>query len=364
MGIVLSILIIIGKVLLVILCVLLALILLVLLVPFRYEASGSVRDGDIEGGAKINWLFHFLSFTFTLTKKKGEEKTTKAVFRICGLSPREVRSKRIEKKKEKAKTARKKKLNKLKDADPEEFARLREEARLRKEQRAAEIRKREEEERALREKEEEELKKAENAREKMVIHVRRQLRLIDRLIRTLVLVIHKIFWFVIDGIRSASMLPMTITVSIHKIVSKIVGICDTIAKWKYFVDDPRVRHAFRLIKKRGIKILKAVFPKKLSGEVSFGFEDASTTGEVLAFVSPFYPFYAGKIRLYPDFTQSVLDGELTSSGRIRLGSVGWQVLMLFLSSDVRYTYKTYKALRAESNEEISLDDETDMKEAS
>ena len=364
MGIVLSVLTIIGKVLLVLLGILLALILLLLLVPFRYEIAGESTSGETHGEARVSWLLHFLSLSILFSKKKGEEKSVAKVFRVCGISLRELRQKKAEHKKAKRRKEKKKKLEKLRDRDPEEFEKLRREAKLRKEERAAERLRLEAEEKAREEEEKRALAEARSRKEKLVIHTRRQLRLFERLLRALVSLIHRAFWTAIDGIRFLSFLPLRITQAIGKIVSKIAGVCDTIAKWKYFIDDPRVRHALSLLWKRGRKILKAVRPRRVEGRVHFGFEDPSVTGELLALLSAFYPLYGGRIVLEPDFSGYVLEGTVFLSGRVCLGQVGWQVLMLLLSSDVRYTYRYVKELRGSKEADLSEENEIDMKEAS
>ncbi len=362
MSIFLAILSVIGKILLGILIAALIILLLILLVPVRYETAEQGEIGAYDVRAKASWLLGILSVRIHVRKEKGAERYTEKEFRVFGFSPSAWHQRRMARKKEKRREKKIKQLDHIREKDPERFEQLREEARIRREEKEA--RRMEEERRKQAEKEaEQEAKKKENLKERVVRSTRKQLRLYEKIVRKLIDLHKKIFWKIIDAIRALAAMPSAIVEKTAKIVSKITSICDTIGEWTDFLSDLRTRKALRIIKKRALKILKHVRPKKLEGYVHFGFDDPFYTGEALAAASAFYPLYGGKIILNPDFSGEALDGELKASGRVRIGTVLYHGLLTILSPDVRYVWRTVKKLRAEKTPDNGEESE-EIREAS
>ena len=102
-----------------------------------------------------------------------------------------------------------------------------------------------------------------------------------------------------------------------------------------FWHDRQNQKAFHLVWKRAKKFVRYVLPKKVQGRIHFGFDDPYDTGQVLTVVSPFYGLYARTLTLEPDFTGTVLDGELHFKGRIALWYPLWTAARLFISKDFR-----------------------------
>lgn len=88
-----------------------------------------------------------------------------------------------------------------------------------------------------------------------------------------------------------------------------------------FINREENRRMFRLIKRQVIRFLKHILPRKLQGKVRFGFDDPYTTGQALAYISPFYGVYARKLQMIPVFEEKALEGNVRLSGRIRIGTV-------------------------------------------
>lgn len=109
-----------------------------------------------------------------------------------------------------------------------------------------------------------------------------------------------------------------------------------------FWHDEQNQKAFCLIWKRTKKLVRYVLPRKLKGRIHFGFDDPYDTGRVLTAVSPFYGLYARTLTLEPDFTGTVLDGELHFKGRIALWYPLWTAARLFISKDFRRLLKFFR----------------------
>lgn len=97
-----------------------------------------------------------------------------------------------------------------------------------------------------------------------------------------------------------------------------------------FINDPANRRTYYLLKQQLKKLCKHILPRKISGQVRFGFEDPARTGQILTYISPFYALYAKGLEIKPVFGESVMEGEVRVRGKIRIGTVlALAVRMLF-----------------------------------
>ena len=147
---------------------------------------------------------------------------------------------------------------------------------------------------------------------------------------------------IIEIIRFVFSIPAKLIGTFRKISSAIKDICGKINDLKTFLRDERTKAALRCIKNRLIRILKHILPKRLNGEVRFGFEDPCTTGQLLAGIYMFYPVYQEHINIYPDFENRVLEGNLKLKGRICLSVLLWHALMLFIDEDFKYVLNIFQ----------------------
>ncbi|MCI8724276.1 MAG: DUF2953 domain-containing protein [Ruminococcus sp.] len=94
------------------------------------------------------------------------------------------------------------------------------------------------------------------------------------------------------------------------------------------------------------KMLFRLRPRRVAGEIRFGFEDPSLTGRVLAGLSMAFPYWGDHVRCSPDFEEKVLEGRLSVGGSLRLlpaAAMGWNLLW---SRNVRRTIKDARRLAA------------------
>ena len=106
-----------------------------------------------------------------------------------------------------------------------------------------------------------------------------------------------------------------------------------------FLTDETHKKAFVKVKNEIWRLLKKLKPKKVLAGIHYGFEDPSLTGKVLAGISIAYPFLGDGVKVYPDFGQKVLDGEIKITGRIRASYFVWLLWKLVWCKEVRMTYR-------------------------
>lgn len=126
---------------------------------------------------------------------------------------------------------------------------------------------------------------------------------------------------------------------IRKIKFTIQGTCDKIKYYYRLLQAEATKNALADIKYRLKKILKHIFPRKIQGALHFGFEDPSWTGRALGAVAVFYPKYGKQISITPYFDREILEGQLDVRGRIRVGTLLWHALKLYMNKEVKQLYK-------------------------
>lgn len=104
------------------------------------------------------------------------------------------------------------------------------------------------------------------------------------------------------------------------------------------------KDAFFVALKRARRLLFHIAPKKIFGEVEFGFEDPDTTGKVLGIVSAAYACTGALLELKPDFENRVFRCDVHAKGRIRIFTVALIAVLLYFNKDLRKLGKRVKRL--------------------
>lgn len=128
-------------------------------------------------------------------------------------------------------------------------------------------------------------------------------------------------------------------IQFQQIGKRIKEIKEKIKHIKEMASDQRIHRAILLLIDGAWKIVRHSLPRKIKGRAKFGFEDPSTTGQILTYVSLLYPCYAKSIELVPMFTEKVIDLDLYFRGRIRLFSLIWICVKIWFDRNFRYLYK-------------------------
>lgn len=131
---------------------------------------------------------------------------------------------------------------------------------------------------------------------------------------------------------------------LEKLKCTIKNLCDKIKMVLEFIKDEAHINTLTRLKKEFIRLLKFLKPKKLKGKVRFGMEDPYVTGQILAVLSVFYPFYAERVEIYPEFDQKILEGNLYVKGHVRGIYALIMAFNLIIDKNVRTTIKDVQAL--------------------
>ncbi len=119
---------------------------------------------------------------------------------------------------------------------------------------------------------------------------------------------------------------------------KLENLKETVYWYKEVLEREESKRAITKGKQQLLKFLNHVKPKKVKGNVLFGFEDPGTTGEVLGFISMFYPLFGNHITVTPDFERTIFQGDFYIKGRIRAFNLlrfGWSI---FFDKDIKNLY--------------------------
>lgn len=126
--------------------------------------------------------------------------------------------------------------------------------------------------------------------------------------------------------------------TILNIKEKLENLKETIYWYKEVLEREESRRAITKGRQQILKFLKHISPKKVKGNILFGFGDPGATGEALGFISMFYPLFGNHITIIPDFERTIFQGDLYVKGRIRafnLLKFGWSILF---DKDIKNLY--------------------------
>ncbi len=87
--------------------------------------------------------------------------------------------------------------------------------------------------------------------------------------------------------------------------------------WEYLQTDPMKRSVSKLLNNL-LKILLHILPRKGKINLSLGFNNPATTGQVLGILAILYPRFKGNLSITPYFDRAILEGEVSLKGHIRL----------------------------------------------
>lgn len=362
MGILLTILKIIGITLLVILLLILLILLLVLLVPIRYSASGGKEESDFEVTARVTWLLHLISVQVGY-RNRGEDKELTKDVRVLGISLLKKKGARDGPEV----TAPQPAAGTLEDADkepvpPELSAAAAEQTAsadffvepvdgIPADEAAGSIPTEESgqgtaasspetgEESAGNDIQpvEESSADGETAEEETggsprgFGAVRFYSFLYNRLwpvfswcLDKAFKLMHKAIAFVADIWR----IPWRFMTAIGHTWLKLDKLRVTAQRWLIFLNTESTRQVLGLAMDRIKRMLKHILPRQLEGRVEFGSEDPSQTGMIYGAYAAMYPKVGDRFSFTPSFEEKKLNGEVSLKGKIVLGYLLLQVLAI------------------------------------
>ncbi len=124
-----------------------------------------------------------------------------------------------------------------------------------------------------------------------------------------------------------------------KFCDKINEITEKKDKIRDFLTDETHKNAFFKLKNEAFRLLRKLMPKRIQGSITFGFEDPSWTGKLLAWISMIYPWIGEHTEITPDFEHCTLSGDLIIRGKLRVVTPVVTAVRLILSKAVRRSFK-------------------------
>jgi hypothetical protein len=113
---------------------------------------------------------------------------------------------------------------------------------------------------------------------------------------------------------------------------------------EWFLGQASTKHMLVVLKNQGIKIIKSILPRTLTGELTLGLENPAAMGQICMFGGMFYPMYEKHFKFTPVFGESRVDGEGYLKGRILLGAILAHILRVLLVRDFYRFLKNIKKL--------------------
>lgn len=316
----------------------LLLVLLVLFCPVRYSAEAVKKPGNIRDAAarvRISWLFGGISVRFLMRQDKR-----KSDLRIFGISL----SRLFHKKKKKRSAASRRttedgtvtaKKSETHVESPSGLEDMQAAGRLTEdtedeESHADTVSERVDEEKVDADRTEKSHadSRSQDKEEKSVLPVRR--------IRNISTSFRGILNRILESLRN-------IRDTIRNIALKIREVYDKIDWWKELIQHPRVKAGIAHIKKEAKLLLRHVFPRKTEGYVTFGSEDPSVTGSVLAVLGMTMPLHKNCVEIRPVFeSRNLLEGKVKIKGRI-YGIIPLVILIrLYFDKNIKYIISRWK----------------------
>lgn len=133
--------------------------------------------------------------------------------------------------------------------------------------------------------------------------------------------------------------------TIRNIYDKIKNVWENISYYIELLRDEETKQLFNHAMFRIGKILKSIRPRKIRGNILFGTGAPDTTGYAYGVYGMLSPFIGDKLIVTPDFTQTILEGEIYIAGHITIFTILWNGLKLLLDKKLRRFMKKMKAGR-------------------
>lgn len=310
---------------------LLSVLLLILFCPVRYFIQGSKPEEDrmseLKGQVRVSWLFRGITFRFFYENKKAGTD-----FRILGISPDKFRrrKKKVSVKEEKAEEKTfpaekslfedEKILEKKIPEEKMSGENLSGDEMISSSEKIPFVIEEKEETGKSKVQEETDREKTEEISKKKL--EKKKPGLLKRFM---------------EKIKS-------IPSKIRKIRLTIKRTCVKIEWWKRFFSNPRIKEAISFCWKDIKKLIRHILPIKVEGNVTFGFEDPSITGRIVALLGMTIPFHKNCIQIMPLFQtdRNILEGTIKMKGRIYGVVLVKTAAEIYFNKNVKYMINRWK----------------------
>ena len=128
---------------------------------------------------------------------------------------------------------------------------------------------------------------------------------------------------------------------IHSAFEKLQTLMEKAEWWKDFITDERTGFAVSCVLRELGKIIRHILPKKFWGHVTYGFEDPSITGRILAFAGMTLPLHKNAVEIDPRFDEEfILDADVGLKGRLYGIRLAASAVLILINKDVWFVIKT------------------------
>ncbi len=319
LGILLSILKILGIILLAVLAVVLLAVLVLLFVPVRYRISGkwNTEEKKIEG--KVTWLFRLVHISMS-ADKNGQQ----IVPRIMGINLKKSRKKKQKPKKEEKNKRKKRKKKKEKSLKEDNQGENNSEEKNLKEG----WEKKETEKKVEKQKEEGQEERMDN-KENTDWQQEKQKSIFQKIYEKII--------SVLSAISKIAQTWKKLLENLQELQKKKDKIFDFFCEKEALEAKDKT---FKIVK----KTIRHIRPQKLKTSVRFGVGNPAYTGQLYALLCLMYGIYGKDIILEPDFEHTILEGEFQLKGRIRLINLIYYMIYLYRIKKLREFIELLKNL--------------------
>lgn len=128
---------------------------------------------------------------------------------------------------------------------------------------------------------------------------------------------------------------------IHSAFEKLQALMEKAEWWKDFITDEKTGFAISCVLRELGKIIRHILPKKFWGHVTYGFEDPSITGRILAFAGMTLPLHKNAVEIDPRFDEEfILDADVGLKGRLYGIRLAASAVLILINKDVWFVIKT------------------------
>ena len=113
--------------------------------------------------------------------------------------------------------------------------------------------------------------------------------------------------------------------------SKLDKLIDKAKDIHYLLTEEENKKTLLLMLEKIKNLLVHILPKRIVGFFKFGFDDPSTTGQVLEAVAIFYPLYRDDFKIVPMFYDEIIEVDISFKGRLRVFYALYIGLILWLN---------------------------------
>ena len=151
-----------------------------------------------------------------------------------------------------------------------------------------------------------------------------------------------------------------ITYKIRSIYDKIRTVLRDVNFYKALLTNEDTGLLVKNAKRRILALLKAVLPRRIHADLTYGLKSPDLTGYAFAVYSLFAGRFDKTSVVDPDFDREVLEGQLQAKGHFNLWTLGWHAALLYFDKRLKLTRQridNHKESRRKYKEKLSKERE-------